>query len=110
MLESIQDVLAAEERAGKTVDDAKAEALQRQAAFSEEESTAMRDAQAQADTLLRERIAALRAEHAQRIQEAEERLRREAAERESEVEPLFDAAIGRAVALILTGETGTDEE
>lgn len=100
MLEIIDDVLQAEEKADELLSEARAEATRIRNDFAERESRTVREAQAAADKELRERLAVAREQEARRVAEADRRIRSDAASFAAEEAPGMDDAVARAVALV----------
>ncbi len=105
MLEIIQDVLAAEKKAEELIEAAKKEAAENRSALSEEESKRVRDAEAEADKLVREKLTAAREEQEKRAAQAIEKFRAMEAQFESEGHPRLQQAVDLAVRVIVTGES-----
>lgn len=109
MLEVIQDVLGAEKRAGEIVEEARQKAAKIKATISEEETTNIRAAEAQAEQRLRDAVASAREEADRRVAQAQKEYR----EREQEFDPSdderFAAAVDQVVALVRLGPTAESE-
>jgi vacuolar-type H+-ATPase subunit H len=104
MLEVLQDVLAAEKRAEELLEKAREEVNRKRTEFSEEESRQVREAEAEADKLVRERLAAVREEQGQRVAEATESFTAGEKRFETDGHPRLDETVERAVRLVLGGE------
>jgi vacuolar-type H+-ATPase subunit H len=105
MLEALNDVLEAEERADRAIEEARREAAELRTAFSDEESAAVRNAQVAADQRVRERIAAYREEYDRRVEHAAQRLRAESQAFAPERMEGFERAVGGVVRLVIGGPT-----
>lgn len=106
MREAIQDVLDAEQKADRLLEEARQEASRLRAEFSEEENRSLREARGAADRRVRERIAEIRDEQDRRVEATRERLRDERRSFASQGVPGFDRAVTRLVVVVTTGPQG----
>lgn len=109
MLEVIQDVLAAEKRAGELVEQARRQAAEITSAVSEEETAKVRAAEAQAEQRVREAVAAASEDAERRVAQSEA----DCLEREKRFDPSADArfidAVDQVVALLRSGPVARDD-
>ena len=110
MLEIIQDVLAAEERAAQLLDQAKKDASDTRTSYAEEEARQLRETETTADQLVREKLARERKKHEERIARAEEESRRLEMSFESREQPGLGETVARVVQLVIHGPGDTPEQ
>lgn len=103
MLEAINDVLEAEKEADRRIEAARQEASKLRSEFSDEENRSLREARAEADRRLRERIAEIRDEQDRRVEAVRERLREERRSFSPQAVRGFDRAVERTVDLVVGG-------
>lgn len=105
MLEVIQDVIQAEERAQKIVEDARKKASERRNDFADTEASELKEAQNRADRILREGLSEARQTADSRVEAARSRLEETELNIETEHEQAIKTAVARAVQLVVGLET-----
>lgn len=105
MLEIIQDVLSAEERAQATIDQAREASAKERSSFAEEESRLLREAQTNADQTAREEIARIRSEHEARIAAVQASLEQGAHALTETEDDRLQATVDSVIDLIVHGPT-----
>ena len=104
MLEVIDDVLQAEERAKKILEEARQQASDIREKFADKEARVIKDAQAEADQVIRDGLAAAREAADTRVAEARSRFEEMEKGVETERAAAIDSAVSRAVDLVIRGE------
>lgn len=110
MFEVIKDVLEAEKKAARILEDARQQAARLRSEFSEEESKELTEAQNRSDHLLRRELASIRETEDQRVAGAQERIRREVSEFDPRGVPGMEGAIDAAAELVIAANLADDAE